>query len=59
MHQTCIDDKKKWVFSRYDGQFPIPSPEKVELRIAKQVGTRLTCSDVIVNGQKIGDMYFS
>ncbi|MFD1007297.1 hypothetical protein [Oceanisphaera ostreae] len=59
MHQAFIDDTKKWVFSRYDGQFPIPSPHKVELRITKQVGTRLTCSDVLVNDKKIGDMYFS
>jgi len=59
MHQAYIDDSKKWVFSRYDGQFPIPALNKVELRITKQVGTRLTCSDVLVNGEKIGDMYFS
>ena len=59
MHQECIDDSKKWVFSRYDGRFPIPALNKVELRITKQVGTRLTCSEVLVNGEKIGDMYFS
>lgn len=59
MHQVCIDNTKKWVFSRYDGQFPIPAAEKIELRITKQVGTRLTCSEVIINGEKIGDMYFS
>jgi len=59
MHKECIDGSKKWVFSRYEGRFPIPVPEKVELRITKQVGTRLTCSDVLVNDQKIGNMYFS
>jgi hypothetical protein len=59
MHLECIDDSKKWVFSRYDGRFPIPALNKVELRITKQVGTRLTCSEVLVNGEKIGDMYFS
>lgn len=59
MHQECIDSSKKWVFSRYDGEFPIPAPEKVELKISKQVGTKLTCSDVLINGKKIGDMYFS
>lgn len=59
MHQECVDDSKKWIFSRYDGQFPIPTLRKVELRITKQVGTRLTCSDVVVNDQKIGNMYFS
>lgn len=59
MHQECIDSSKKWVFSRYDGEFPIPKPESVELKITKQVGKNLTRSDVLVNGQKIGDMYFS
>jgi len=59
MHLECIDDTKKWVFSRYDGQFPIPAMDQVELRITKQVGTRITCSDILVNGKKIGDMYFS
>ncbi|MGD9859923.1 MAG: hypothetical protein AB7S90_07700 [Marinobacterium sp.] len=59
MHHECVDSSKKWVFSRYDGQFPIPQMDKVELRITKQVGTRLTCSDVLVNGEKIADMYFS
>jgi hypothetical protein len=59
MHKAYVSDAKKWVFSRYDGQFPIPAPDKVELRITKQVGTRLTCSEVLVNGEKLGDIYFS
>lgn len=59
MHQECVDSSKKWVFSRYDGQFPIPEMDKVELRITKQVGTRLTCSEVLVNGEKLADMFFS
>jgi|GEM_PF-2394257 len=59
MHLECLDGSKKWVFSRYDGRFPIPAMEKVELRITKQVGKRLTCSDVLINGEKIADMYFS
>ncbi|MFP3339330.1 hypothetical protein R0J91_15240, partial [Micrococcus sp. SIMBA_131] len=24
MHQDCIDPNRKWVFSRYDGRFPLP-----------------------------------
>lgn len=59
MHQECVDSTKKWVFSRYEGQFPIPEPEKVDLVIVKQVGTRLTSSDVLINGTKIGNIYFS
>lgn len=59
MHQECVSSSKKWVFSRYDGQFPIPEQKKVELVITKQVGTRLTCSDVLINDEKIGNIYFS
>ena len=59
MHQASVDSSKKWVFSRYDGRFPIPALENVELRITRQVGARLTCSDVLINGEKIADMYFS
>lgn len=59
MHQECVDSSKKWVFSRYEGQFPIPEPKNVELVIIKQVGTRLTSSDVLINGTKIGNIYFS
>jgi len=59
MHLACIDDTKKWVFSRYDGRFPIPALEDVELQITKQVGARLTCSEILINGEKIGDIYFS
>lgn len=59
MHQECIDNTKKWVFSRYEGAYPIRITDKVELRITKQVGTRLTNSDVLASGQKIGEIYFS
>lgn len=59
MHIECVDASKKWVFSRYVGQIPIPDPAKVELNITKQVGTRLTCSNVVINDKKIGNIYFS
>lgn len=59
MHLECVDAKKKWMFSQYCGVFPIPEPEKVEIRITKQIGSRMTCSDVLVNDQKIADIYFS
>lgn len=59
MHKECINNSKKWVFSRYDGCFPIPTLDKVEIKVTKKVGTRLTCSDVIVCGKKIGNIYFS
>lgn len=59
MHQECVDSTKKWVFSRYEGRFPIPAMQKVELRITKEIGTRLTCSDILINDEKIGNIYFS
>jgi hypothetical protein len=59
MHLECVDDTKKWVFSRYNGQFPIPKPQKVELCIIKQIGSRMTCNDVLINDQKIAEIYFS
>jgi hypothetical protein len=54
-----VADSKKWVFSRYLGQFPIPEAKKVEIRIVKQVGVKLTKSDVLVNDEKIADLFFS
>lgn len=59
MHQECIDKTKKWVFSRYDGIFPIPHSHHIEIAIKKQIGTRLTCSTIHINGELIGNIYFS
>jgi len=59
MHLECISSDKKWLFARYVGAFPLPPISDAEIRIVKQLGTRLTCSDVLANGNRIGDMYFS
>ena len=59
LHLEVVADSKKWVFSRYLGQFPIPEAKKVEIRIVKQVGVKLTKSDVLVNDEKIADLFFS
>ncbi|WP_300521420.1 hypothetical protein [Alcanivorax sp.] len=59
LHLAVVADSKKWVFSRYLGQFPIPEAKKVEIRIVKQVGVKLTKSDVLVNDEKIADLFFS
>lgn len=59
LHLAVVDDSKKWVFSRYLGQFPIPAAKKIEIKIVKQVGVRLTKSDVLVNDEKIADLFFS
>lgn len=59
LHLTVVDDSKKWIFSRYLGQFPIPEVKKIEIKIVKQVGVKLTKSDVLVNDEKIADLFFS
>lgn len=59
LHQNLYGTSKKWVFSRYEGQFPVPKINKAELKIVKKLGARLTCSEVKVNDQTIGHIYFS
>ena len=59
LHQEVVTDTKKWVFSRYLGRFPIPDARKIEIKIVKQVGIKLTKSDVLVNDEKIADLFFS
>lgn len=59
LHQKVVADNKKWVFSRYLGQFPIPEAKKIEIKIVKQVGVKLTKSNVLINDEKIADLFFS
>lgn len=59
MHLECLDSKRKWVFSRYEGVAPLVQPKKIEVRIQKKVGTKLTCSDVIFDDVKVADLFFS
>jgi hypothetical protein len=59
LHLEVVADSKKWVFSRYLGQFPIPEAKKIEIKIVKQVGVKLTKSNVLINDEKIADLFFS
>jgi len=59
MHQQCFSGAKKWVFSRYEGVFPLPALGRIELKITRQLGSRLTCSAVFFDEGKVGDIYFS
>lgn len=59
LHQTYFDVDKKWLFSRYKGRFPLELSGEVTLSIVKNVGTKLTCSDVISGGKKVGEIFFS
>lgn len=59
LHQTYFDIDKRWLFSRYKGRFPLELSGEVALSIAKNVGTKLTCSDVVSGGVKVGEIFFS
>lgn len=59
MHLECLDSNRKWIFSRYEGAAPLMRPKKIEVRVRKKVGTKLTCSDVIFDGVKVADLFFS
>jgi len=59
LHMETVSSTKKWIFSRYDGKAPLARPESIEIQIRKKVGTKLTCSDVIFDGVKVADLFFS
>jgi heme/copper-type cytochrome/quinol oxidase subunit 2 len=59
MHIQVVSSTKKWIFSRYEGKAPLARPESIEIQIRKKVGTKLTCSDVIFDGVKVADLFFS
>lgn len=59
LHQSYFNADKKWLFSRYKGRFPLELSGEVSLSITKNVGTKLTCSDVVSGGRKVGEIFFS
>lgn len=59
LHQAYFDTDKKWLFSRYRGRFPLDLSSEVKLSIVKNIGTKLTCSDVFSEGEKVGEIFFS
>lgn len=59
VHIETVSSTKKWIFSRYDGKAPLARPKIIEIQIRKKVGTKLTCSDVIFDGVKVADLFFS
>ncbi len=59
LHIETIDHNKKWIFSRYKGEFPILIDKELRLNVVKRVGTRLTCSDVLADNKKIAQIFFS
>ncbi|QNG99602.1 hypothetical protein [Pseudomonas sediminis] len=59
LHLEHLDNQRKWVFSRYRGRFPLALSSTVSISIVKTVGNKLTCSEVVSAGVKIGEIFFS
>jgi hypothetical protein len=59
LHQAYFPIDKKWLFSRYKGRFPLELSGDVKIAIAKNIGSKLTCSDVFSSGTKVGEIFFS
>ena len=49
----------KWIFTRIDLKRNCVSRESLELRFRHNMNYRLTKSDILVDGKKIGDIYYS
>lgn len=60
LHQTLFPEVSgKWIFTRVDLDSGCEEREKLELRFKHNMHYRLTKSDIWVDGQKIGDLFFS
>jgi hypothetical protein len=60
MHQQLFPDVTgKWIFTRIDLETGCDAQEKLALRFRHNMNYRLTKSDILVNGKKVGDIYFS
>lgn len=60
MHQQLFPDVAgKWIFTRIDLESGCDAREKLALRFRHNMNYRLTKSDILVNGKKVGDIYFS
>jgi hypothetical protein len=60
LHQQLFPDVVgKWIFTRVDLISGCSEREHLELHFKHNMNYRLTKSDILVNGQKLGDLYFS
>lgn len=60
MHQQLFPEVAgKWIFTQVDLDFGCEAREKLGLKLRHNMNYRLTKSDVLVGGNKIGDLYFS
>lgn len=60
MHQRLFPDAAgKWIFTRVDLDAGCAEREHLELHFRHNMNYRLTRSEILANGQKLGDLYFS
>lgn len=60
MHQQLFPEVDgKWIFTRIDLPIFCDVRENLALRLRHNMNYRLTKSDVVLNGKKIGDIFFS
>ncbi len=60
MHEQLFQGVSgKWIFTRIDLDSNCTARAKLELRFKHNMNYHLTKSDVLVDGVKIGDIYFS
>jgi|GEM_PF-1295596 len=60
MHQQLFPDALgKWIFTRIDLIVGCDEHEQLALQLKHNMNYRLTKSDILVNGKKVGDIFFS
>ena len=60
MHQQMFPEAPgKWIFTRVDLDQDCDAKANLSLKFRHNMNFRLTKSDILVDGQKIGDLYFS
>jgi hypothetical protein len=60
MHQQLFPDALgKWIFTRIDLVVGCDVREKLALQLKHNMNYRLTKSDILVDGKKVGDIFFS
>lgn len=60
MHQQLFPEVVgKWIFTRIDLDADYDERENLALHFKHNMNYRLTKSDILVNGNKVGDIYFS
>lgn len=60
MHQQLFPDALgKWIFTRIDLMHGCDEQESIALQLKHNMNYRLTKTDILVNGVKVGDIFFS